>query len=225
MLIINGTAWAKKGYIMYEYVTDAEVAEYRSYCAEILTELRDNLFEYGINTQFVLVGSGARNMVMRNGKGPYDLDYNLNIIDMSDYYWKNLKALKDVVRQELNKIVGGIWFSDCKDSTSVLTANIIDDNNVEFSFDVAIISKNKNGNYQRLIHNKICYPDRFDWNEVPNSKNVGARAKYIKAKKKWADVRETYKKLKNMYLRRGDHFHPSYICYVEAVNTVYNKIK
>ena len=210
---------------MYEYVTDAEVAEYRSYCAEILTELRDNLFEYGINTQFVLVGSGARNMVMRNGKGPYDLDYNLNIIDMSDYYWKNLKALKDVVRQELNKIVGGIWFSDCKDSTSVLTANIIDDNNVEFSFDVAIISKNKNGNYQRLIHNKICYPDRFDWNEVPNSKNVGARAKYIKAKKKWADVRETYKKLKNMYLRRGDHFHPSYICYVEAVNTVYNKIK
>lgn len=210
---------------MYEYVTDAEVAEYRSYCAEILTELRDNLFEYGINTQFVLVGSGARNMVMRNGKGPYDLDYNLNIIDMSDYYWKNLKALKDVVRQELNKIVGGTWFSDCKDSTSVLTANIIDDNNVEFSFDVAIISKNKNGNYQRLIHNKICYPDRFDWNEVPNSKNVGARAKYIKAKKKWADVRDTYKKLKNMYLRRGDHFHPSYICYVEAVNTVYNKIK
>lgn len=61
---------------MYEHVTDAEVSEYRSYCAEILTELRDNLLDKEINTQFILVGSGARNMVMRNGNGPFDLDYN-----------------------------------------------------------------------------------------------------------------------------------------------------
>ena len=38
----------------------------------------------GINTQFFLVGSGARNMVTQNGDGPIDFDYNLNILSCDD---------------------------------------------------------------------------------------------------------------------------------------------
>ena len=46
-----------------------------------------------INTQFSLVGSDgdSRNMVTRNGDGPFDLDYNLVIINMPDQYRDNLK--------------------------------------------------------------------------------------------------------------------------------------
>ena len=38
-------------------------------------------------------------------------------------------------------------------------------------------------------------------------------------------VRDKYLELKNMYLRRGDRDHPSFICYIEAVNNVYDRIK
>ena len=79
---------------MYEFVNDAEIKPYRSYCSEILTDLIDLLLEkYEINTQFVLVGSGARNMVMRDGSGPFDLDYNLVIISMPELYWNDLGKL------------------------------------------------------------------------------------------------------------------------------------
>ena len=61
----------------YEYVSEKEVKPYRSECSQMLTELRDYLNEeYGIVTQFFLVGSGsdARKLVMRNGNAPFDFE-------------------------------------------------------------------------------------------------------------------------------------------------------
>ena len=63
---------------MFRIVDDSECRRYRQDCAKVLTQVRDTLRdEKDIITQFVLVGSGARNMVTRNGNGPFDLDYNL----------------------------------------------------------------------------------------------------------------------------------------------------
>ena len=117
----------------YEYVSEKEVKPYRSECSQMLTELRDYLNEeYGIVTQFFLVGSGsdARKLVMRNGNAPFDLDYNLMVIRMPEEYWNNPQCLKNRVRDSLNlilrrsrsRVVRGGRFSDGKDSTSVITA-------------------------------------------------------------------------------------------------------
>ena len=98
--------------------------------------------------------------------------------------------------------------------------------NVEFSFDVAITTKNKNGNYMRLIHNKNVYAlglDQYTWNEVPNSHQVKDRADKLKRAGLWQKVRDRYLEKKNMYLFRQDHNHPSFVVYVEAVNEVYNR--
>ena len=212
---------------MYEYVVEKEVKRYRSECSHILEQLRDLLnTEYGINTQFSLVGSGgdSRNMVTRNGDGPYDLDYNLIILKMSNEYWNNLRKLKDIVRDSLNKIVKDTLFSDGKDSHSVITSilHFTDTPKVKFSFDMAILAKNSKGNFCRLIHNK-GYSDSFTWNEVPSSHNVKEKADMLKRNSLWNEVRETYFKKKNMYLRRHDDNHPSFVVYVESVNEVYNK--
>lgn len=151
---------------------------FRSDCSNTMEQLRDMLYEkYDINTQFSLVGSGgdSRNMVTRNGDGPFDLDYNLVIISMPDQYQDNLKMLKDRVRDSLNKIVENTWFSDGKDSRSVITSilHFKDSPEIEFSFDIAILTRNSNGNLCRLIHNnKGCWNENFTWNEVPHSKNV-----------------------------------------------------
>ncbi len=212
---------------MYEYVEESVIKPYRRYCSNIMIELRDSLNEnYDITTQFSLVGSGSdsRNMVTANGNGPFDLDYNLQIIRMPDKYWNNLMKLKDTVRNELNKIVHNTFFSDGKDSKSVITSllHFNDEPNVEFSFDIAILARNNNGNWCRLIHNK-SFQNQFTWNEVPTSHNVKDKAQALKSKHLWNEVRDRYLDLKNKYLRNNDNNHPSFIVYVEAVNQIYQR--
>ena len=214
---------------MYEYVVDKEVKRYRSDCSNTMEQLRDLLNEkYDINTQFSLVGSGgdSRNMVTRNGDGPFDLDYNLVIISMPNEYWNNLKMLKDRVRDSLNKVVDNTWFSDGKDSRSVITSilHFKDSTEIEFSFDIAILTRNSNGNLCRLIHNnKGCWNENFTWNEVPHSKNVKDKADKLKRNGLWNLLRDVYLDKKNMCLSRGDKNHPSFVIYVESVNEVCNR--
>lgn len=214
---------------MYKLVNEAECKKYRSDCSATLKQVRSILREKGITSQFTLVGSGARNMVTRNEDGPFDLDYNLEIIKALDEYWNDLHHLKDTVRVALDKAIGiKSCFSEAQDSTSCLTALLHFDNepSVNFSFDVAIVTKNSKGSLCRLIQNKNGFGignDQYVWNEIPDSHDVAQKAKQIKSKGLWLEVREQYVNLKNMYLSRQDKSHPSFIVYVEAVNQVYNK--
>lgn len=105
----------------YEFVCESEAKRYRSDCSNVLKETCELLKEKGISAQFSLVGSGARNMITRNGDGPYDLDYNL-LVMKADNEYRDPRLLKDTIRNALNKAVGGKFFSDAQDSTSCLTA-------------------------------------------------------------------------------------------------------
>ena len=211
----------------YEFVYESEAKRYRSDCSRILKKTCELLRAKGISAQFTLVGSGARNMITRNGDGPYDLDYNLLVVKADDEY-RDPRLLKDTIRNALNKAVGGKSFSDAQDSTSCLTALLYfkDTPNVKFSFDVAITTKNKNGNYMRLMHNKNVYAlglDQYTWNEVPNSHQVEDKADELKKAGVWQKVRDRYLEKKEMYLSRQYHDHPSFVVYVEAVNEVYSQ--
>lgn len=78
---------------MYAYVEDkAFLKRAQNCCSELMHELEDELREKGINSQFFLVGSGARNMVTQNEEEAIDFDYNLNIIDCEDFH--DCKAIK-----------------------------------------------------------------------------------------------------------------------------------
>lgn len=219
----------------YEYVSEKEVKPYRNECSCMLTELRDYLnAEYGINTQFFLVGSGsrARKLVMRNGNAPFDLDYNLMVIKMPEEYWHDPRCLKNKVRDSLNlilrrsrsRVVRGSQFSDGKDSTSAITALMYTPgilSQVAFSFDLAILARDEDGVYYRLLHDKG--PDNYHWGEAPSVHRVRQKADAIKSERLWGEVRERYKDKKNMYLERQDKNHPSYVVYVETINEVYRK--
>ena len=214
--------------IMYEYVNQSEVERYRKFCSEKLTTLCASLKKNGITAQPVLIGSGARNLVTRNGDGPFDLDYNLEITHLDTVYEKNLFDLKNRVMLSLNELLGGTFFSDAKDSTSAITAilHFSDTPRVQFSFDIGIVKKNRQGNYCRLIHQKTGLPHgTFTWCEIPTSSKVGEKASAIKKAGKWDDVRQRYLKLKNQYVSRGDRNHPSFVVYVEAVNEAYEAMQ
>ena len=119
--------------------------------------------DYGFECDFSLIGSGTKNLVTQNENEPFDLEYNFYLYSFPEDFdinsTQDLKWLKDTIRTELNKILKDTAFKDAQDSTSVLTARLFftnDPQREEFSFDIAILAKNKIGNYCRLIRS-ICF--------------------------------------------------------------------
>lgn len=214
---------------MYEYVDDKEfVSKMRNLCGNIMQDLCHTLkTEYNIGANFFLVGSGARRLITQNASQPVDLDYNLKIVKCDNI--KDCRGIKEKVQKAFNIVLEDYELDDCHDSTSSLTSGLIyftEGNHTEFSMDVCIIKTNANGNYSRLIHEKHgCWSlDQYYWCEAKNSGNLPKKISAIKHYGYWDDVREQYRDIKNMYLRSGDHDHPSFICYIEAVNNVYNSL-
>ena len=210
---------------MYEYVDDKQfLSRMRSLCGDIMQDLCHTLKEeYDIGSSFYLVGSGARNLILQNSNQPIDLDYNLEITRIDD--WKDCRNIKECVRKAFNIVLREYGWSDCQDSTSSLTTekrHFNQGNSTEFSMDICIVCEDTDGNYHRLIHDKRCFPNRYFWNQAPHSRRLKEKADYIKSNGKWVLVREQYKKIKNKYLTSNDYYHSSFICYIEAVNNVYN---
>jgi hypothetical protein len=215
---------------MYHYVEDKIfLKRAQNCCSELMRELEDELRKREINSQFFLVGSGARNMVTQNGREAIDFDYNLNIIGCEDFH--DCKNIKHEVIMAFNRVMSKNNLDNVDDSTSSITTKKIhfrDTPKIEFSMDVCIVTLENDKQWLRLIHEKgrNSYYDRYYWNIAPNSKNYAKKADAIKSVPGWwLKVREQYLKIKNNYLSQNDHNHPSFVCYVEAVHNVYNQMK
>lgn len=223
---------------MYHYLDDREFEHrMRRLAGKIMQSLCHRLkVEYDIGANFELVGSGGRNLILQNADEPVDLDYNLEILKCKDIH--NGRELKEDIRKAFNEVLNEHRFGDCQDSTSCLTSPRIyftRGNKTEFSIDVCITRRDEAGYYHRLIHEKTGFAiyDQYHWEPIQNSERIREKEDYIKEQGKWAQLREEYLKIKNRYLRRSGHTvwlgttyvnHPSFVCYIEAVNNVYNQI-
>lgn len=213
---------------MYHYLEEREFeSRMRRFGGEVMQAFCHNLKEdYDISTRFTLVGSGGRNLITQNADRSVDLDYNLEIVKCED--WNDCRYLKECARKAFNKALRQFRQYDCRDSTSVLTSNRISFFTMydsSFTIDVCIIRRAPGGRYLRLIHEKTGWmaEDKYYWNLAPSAKNLHTKAKYIKKRGKWAQVRVEYLRIKNLYLTRNEtDDHPSFVCYAEAVSNVYN---
>ena len=217
----------RKGDFMFDYVKDKEfLSRMRNLCGEIMQDFCHYLKEdYDIGAVFYLVGSGARNLIVQNASLPIDLDYNLEIVRCQDF--KDCRTIKESARKSFNKALNEHGWRNCEDSTSSLTTgkiHFVKGNPTEFSMDVCIVCRDTEEHFHRLMHQKtgFTYWDRYYWNEAPHSAEIQKKAKYIKKRGKWQLVRTQYLDIKNRYLRQNNHDHPPFICYIEAVNNVYN---
>lgn len=212
---------------MFDYVEDREfLSRMRNLCGGIMQDFCHCLKEdYDIGARFFLVGSGARNLIVQNASLPIDLDYNLEIVRCEDF--EDCGFLRECARKTFNKVLNEYGWGDCKNSTSSLTTkkvHFVEGNPTEFSMDVCIVCRDTAEHFYRLKLKKtgFTYLDEYYWNEAPHSAGIQKKAKYIKKRGKWQLVRTQYLDIKNRYLRQNDHDHPSFICYIEAVNNVYN---
>ncbi len=216
---------------MYYYVSDKDfLKRAQNYCSSLMKELEKELRKREINTQFFLVGSGARNMVTQNEKQPIDFDYNLNILSCDDF--DDCRAIKMEVINAFNQVMKRSNLSDVDDSTSSITTKpmyFTNRNDIRFSIDVCIVTRDSEGNWLRLIHEKNGYSfsnHRYYWNTASASKDYLDKARAIKEiPGYWEKVRESYIDIKNKYLRQNDYNHPSFVCYIEAINNVYNAMR
>ena len=214
---------------MYDYFTDTDFLDRaRPLATGIAEGVQNAVREKGIQCQFFGVGSNPRNMITRNGNGPIDFDYNLNILSCPD--WDDARGLKETVRKCFNAVMRAEGLGDVQDSTSSLTTDLIhftDDPDTEFSIDIAIVTQGRDGNWYRLIHQKTgdTRRDTYIWNQVRDSKGLGDRESWLKKHNRWPEVRDRYIEIKNRYLKKRDYDHPSFVCFIEAVNEIYQKYR
>ena len=207
---------------MYHYVPNSVVKPWRSFSADKMNQVKQMLkAEYNLDSDFYLVGSGAKNLVTQNENEPFDLDWNLEIYNLSEPS-KNAEWLKTTIMNFLNKILKDTHFSNCQDSTSVITSRWKTNDGLRFSFDIAILVENSNGTFCRMIHDKFM--NRYYFEEIPYSKNVYDKMDELKENGWWQEIRDTYLEKKNMYLSRFDRvYHPSFNVFVETINEVWYK--
>lgn len=215
---------------MYKFIEDKDfLHSMRSVCSDIVNQLVQTINNEGFLTvQAHLIGSGAKNLITQNENEDIDLDYNLVIINInSSWDINDCKQIKEYVKKKFNDVLKNSGLGACSDSKSCLSTkklHFIEDYQTKFSIDLAIVCEDKYGNWRRLIHKKtgIVFLDEWIWNISRNSKELTNKVKWIKDNNLWSELRNAYLNKKNMYLRRGDNEHPSFICYIEAVNEIYN---
>lgn len=210
----------------YVFVHKKVYKKYINRCRNLLEPLVKELKKIGVKSKMYLTGSGGRHLVMQkvvNGeKRPFDLDFNLEIeLDSLPKKFKDLKVLKDTVRTMLNKqIFKKDYFSDGQDSTSVISVPLHfqdDENQLQFSFDVAIVSRNVCGQLQRLIHNKKN--NGFTWSLARDSKYIDEKADILRKEELWNDLRNRYKAFRNQFINSANH--PAFICYIMTVEEIF----
>lgn len=213
---------------MYQYVTDKDfLKRLRRTCGDIVNQLVQRINrDPEMTVSFQLVGSGARNLVTQNDKGPVDLDYNL-YIERSEI--RNEREIKEYIKTKFNEVLRSKGWGDCQDSTSVLTTKLQHfktGNKTKFRIDLAVVYKDSLGSY-RLIHEKngTAILDRYFWNQIPSPQELDKKVSAIKANSLWNKVREKYLGKKDFYLCKNDYNHPSFIAYIEVVNEVYQQVQ
>lgn len=204
---------------MYRYVPKKTVSSYRSKCSPFLIQLSNKLKEELGPSQVVLVGSGGSGLVLRDGNGPFDLDYNLCFHHLPDEWRTHPEKLKAHIRQVWDSLFPDDY-SYGKESTSVLTYLVHKDGAVIFHLDLGILMKNSQG-WSRLIHDKV--ENTYRWNLVGNTNKLSSKIDRIHKAKKWNNLRSLYLRKKNQDLHEGKSS-SSFETYAEAINDLYNRL-
>ena len=127
-------------------------------------------------------------MVTQNEDESIDFDYNLNILSCEDF--NDCRYIKETVRKAFNQVLRNNGLSDSKDSTTPLTTckiYFINDPSIEFSIDVCIVTRDCEGSWHRLKHQKgmNTYYDRYYWMNIQVLINT---KKNLKQLRKFLDI-------------------------------------
>lgn len=204
---------------MFNYVCDKkELADLKRACETIIKSVQQSWLKEYFTFQFNLIGSGSNNLITQNGEnGEFDLDYNFILQKDKQGLVNNPKRIKELFIKAFNEANPELGFKPAENSTSVITSKLVYEKRLYFSFDVAIMCEGNNGNYLKIVHNKVT--EQYYWSEVRHSRNYQTKIKAIKDAGKWNDLRERYLELKNHHLSKQDDI-ASFSILIQAINEI-----
>jgi hypothetical protein len=130
------------------------------------------------------------------------------------------KRIKDLFIDAFNKASENSAFETPDNSRSVITIKLLDGSNKYFSFDIAILREENNGNFYKLVYDKPT--NRYLWNELKDMKNYQERFKAVKAAKKFSEFKERYGQKKNDNLSKKRNI-SSFSVFLETLNEIIPK--
>lgn len=201
----------------YKFANQKEVKELGKWCMQVLRDVQEEVRDY-FTFDIRLIGSGDKSLVTQNSDESFDLDYNIILQRDKKALLDNPKQIKEIFVSRFNKVLKtriNNYSSSVSDSTSVLTIKLIQENRLEFSFDVAIIVEGDDGYFYKLINDKNT--GRYIWNQVKYSKNYLEKFKTVKEKGLFMAFKTRYLELKNLHLRKQDG-RESFSIFLETLN-------
>lgn len=206
---------------MYKPANSKLVTELNKWCTDVLHDVQRDIKSY-FTFDIRLIGSGEKRLVLQNGNGTFDLDYNLIIKKDKQDMINNPEQIKKIFIDSFNNVLQRYIKNfqkfderSVKNSTSVITVNLKNNNEVDFSFDVAILVECDNGFTYRLIYDKKSH--RYIWNEIRGSKDYYQIFAQIKNNGQFAQFKSRYIELKNMHLQQNDD-RKSFSVFLETLN-------
>lgn len=163
---------------------------------EVAAKLRK---KYEMKIAIQTVGSNAVNLITKDSKGTFDLDFDLLITQCPTELKDNPKKLKDLIRGWLDEAIDRMYTRCGKDSTSALTYIFHEKNDTKmiYSMDIGILTMaGKNQPLLRLIFDK---PKQvYIWNQMTERYNqLAASVKLLNKKGKKNELRKRYLEKKN----------------------------
>lgn len=211
----------------YQFATKKDVQAANKWCRSVLIDVQ-NLVRDWFTFDFRLIGSGGKHLVTYNEGQPFDLDYNIIIQKDKQELINNPRQIKSIFYDAFEKVfsehINGFdknGYAKLNNSTSVITLKHISKGKIEFSFDVAIMRKNKNGYLERIIFDKNT--GNYIWNIVKQSEDIYKKANIVKKQCDWNEVRDRYLELKNYYLST-DQDMKSFAIYTMVINEFYQTL-
>ena len=179
----------------YIKANQKKVTELNNWCRERIIEVQKKLKEY-FTFDIHLIGSGEKRLVSQDENGNFDLDYNLILQKDKKNLIKNPKEIKKLFIKKFEEVLKtqNKQYVHSYDRTSVIS-NKLKYNGINFKFDVAILYKENNDCYYKLINDSNG--DHYIWNQEPKSKNYMQRYLAVKKKKKTKEFELRYFELKN----------------------------
>ena len=200
---------------MYKYVSKKEIRYIREYCEEIIKKIQKSKLKDFLTFSFYLIGSGKTNLITINGdNGTYDLDYNLILQKDKEDLFSKPQKIKELFSKEFDKERNNFNIKKIENSSSVITLKFKDK---KANVDIAILRKNNNGNYSKIIYDKN--KNRYIWNEIKCSKNYQDNINLIRQQMCWNEVSDRYLFKKNSYLRQNKNI-SSFSILLETINEV-----
>lgn len=174
-----------------------------------------------------IVGSTKRNLVLVGNEG-FDMDYQLRFERMPEKYKVDAKGMKGLFQGYFDRVIQELKLplTCCEDSTHVLTIKKIVNSKVLYSYDIALIRLNSDGQLIILKNKKKNRDDDYHYVQIPDCQNFSKKYLKVRTPQAWTLLREIYKSKKEKYQYVCKDDRPaSFTLLGQAINEVIQKFK